>query len=252
MTVGGYGVDCFCCCWHNDTHCQIQAVVCERLVLLIRTTVIQEVCRTGGFTYNALLLHVMPNVITLDGGWKDHWPCPAMHVSDQWGSQWGIMEDQTDWIKGGRNLTGVYDKILKFGPSELRVGSLSWMLRELFSHINPSQRMESVQPQQCYISPPRQLVDNFVDELFPAAQGVRQSGAVSSCMLFSIEVARLSAYQEANLMLASADQTAMVAIWRRRCEMKIKQVSFCSVYGVFDVQQTSPGCKFTVSSTFLR
>ena len=248
MTIGGSKVDCFCGWWHNATHCLVPPLVCERLALLVGSAEAQEVCSNGGYTTNAFLERAMPLLVTLEGGWKG-WPCPAMHISDHW----GIISDKTAWVKGGRSLADVYQLILNNGTSGLRVGSLAWMMGAHIDHINPAARIESVQPLQCEISPSPMLVDNFVDDLFPAAQGVRQSAAVSACMRFSIEVARMSAYQEANLVVASADQASVVATWRKRCEMKIQQVSFCQVYGVYNVlaQDTqTPDCPFTVATIF--
>jgi hypothetical protein len=244
MTIGGHAVDCYCGWWFNSTHCQIPDSVCERLVQIIGSSQVQDACASGGFADNTFIMDVMPQLIKLEGGWRG-WPCPAMHISDHW----GILQDQTAWLKGGRSLAGVDEFILINGTSGLRRGSLPWLLGAHIEHINPAARVQSVQPLQCDLSPPQSVVDSFVDDLFPAAQGVRQSGAVSSCMRFSIEVARMSAYQEANLVVAAADQGAVVATWRRRCEMKLRQVAFCQVYGVYNVFASAGECPFHITSS---
>jgi len=245
MTLGGYEVDCYCGWWFNSTHCKVPSVVCERLVLIIGSAEVQSVCASGGFTQNEFLLRVMPTLIKLEGGWKS-WPCPAMQVSDHW----GILPDHTAWIKGSRSMSGVDERILVNGTSGLRKGSLSWLLGAQTDYINPAARVESVSPLECDLSPPQSLVDNFVDDLFPAAQGVRQSAAVSACLRFTIEVARMSAYQEANLLVAVADQSVVVATWRKRCEMKLRQVAFCQVYGVYNVYSSTASCPFRILNEF--
>jgi len=82
-------------------------------------------------------------------------------------------------------------------------------------------------------------------------QGVRQSGAVSSCLRFSIEMARQIAYDAAGLDVAASDQTSVTAIWRRRCERKLQQLAVCEVYGVFKLKDVSTGCNFQVDDFFI-
>lgn len=247
LKLGGHGVDCYCGWWLNETHCQLPTVVCERLVLLVGATDIQTVCNMhGGVTNEQRRIHDwMDMLIQKEGGWMD-WPCPSMFISDHW----GIVPNQLLWLKGSSDTSLIYNYILQNGTSGLRVGSLDWMKSNVHRHINPAARVEPIQPLTCELHPPQSLVDNFVDDLFPAAQGVRQSASVSVCLRFTIELARLSAYEEAKLMVAAAEQTAIVSIWKQRCELKLKQVTFCHVFGVFNVTQDNENCPFTVSKAF--
>jgi len=244
MTLGGLGVDCYCGWWFNRTHCQVPTAVCDRLVLLIGSSELQASCGSGGFLEPLMIEEVMPQLIALEGGWKG-WPCPAMHVSDHW----GLIPDQTTWLKGVPDTAGIMDRILRNGTSGLRVGSLDWFLASQINFINPSVRREPIETQQCDLAPPQSLVDHFIDDLFPAAQGVRQSGAVSTCLRFSIELARQIAYQEAGLTVAAADQTSVTGVWRRRCERKLQQVALCELYGIFRVKDISSKCNFQVKRT---
>ena len=82
-------------------------------------------------------------------------------------------------------------------------------------------------------------------------QGVRQSGAVSSCLRFSIEMARQIAYYAAGLDVAASDQTSVTAVWRRRCERKLQQLAVCEVYGIFKVKDVSTKCNFQVDEFFI-
>jgi hypothetical protein len=242
LKVGGYDTDCYCGWWHNSTHCKIPSSVCERLVLLVGTQEVRDACTSGGFTRSA---HVwMERLIQLEGGWRG-WPCPSMYISDHW----GLLTDA--WVKGVNDESKTQDLILRNGTSGLRVGSLTWLKQVVVDHINPAERRESVQSLQCDLAPPSTLVDHFVDELFPAAQGVRQSAATSACLRFTIELARLSAYKEAGLTIAAAEQTSVVGLWRSRCDMKLQQVTFCQVYGVFKVKNVTTNCPFKVLASFV-
>lgn len=247
LKVGGHDVDCYCGWWFNATHCQVPSDVCARLVLLVGSTAVQAACNGGRIATQAQLLVWMPALIGLEGGWKG-WQCPSMWISDHW----GIMTDHNAWLKGSSDVSQVQDRVLRNGTSGLRVGSLDWLKLNAINYINPAERTQSVQPLQCDLSPPQALVDHFVDDLFPAAQGVRHSAAVGACLRFSIELARLSAYQAAGLVVAAADQSSVVGLWRKRCEMKLRQVAFCQVYGVYDIKSVVPDgtCPFSVSVAF--
>jgi len=245
LKVGGFHADCYCGWWYNATACQVPASVCARLVLLLGSAEVQDACARGGIASHDLIQSWMPELIRQEGGWRG-WPCPSMSISDHW----GIMADQTAWLKGSSDLSQTQNLILQNGTSGLRVGSLDWLRYHDVDHINPSQRRESVQPLACDLQAPESLVDHFIDDLFPAAQGVRQSSPVSVCLRLTVELARLSAYQEAGLVVAAAEQSSVVGVWRRRCEMKLKQVSFCHVYGVFDIKKVSTNCPFEVNVAF--
>jgi len=245
LKVGGWEHDCYCGWWYDETHCKIPSEVCERLVLLTGTLEIQDVCAAGGIVQQPKLSGWMAKLIEMEGGWKG-WPCPSMWVSDHW----GIMADQTKWLKGTNDLSGTSNLILQNGTSGLRVGSFDWLRQNIVNHINPAERRESVQSLTCAISPPVSLVDHFVDDLFPAAQGVRHSASVSACLRFTIELARQSAYQEAELKVAAAEQGSVVGVWRKRCELKLKQVAFCHINGVYDIKSVSTKCPFSVDNRF--
>ena len=228
MTLGGWGVDCWCGWWLNATHCQVQAAVCAAL-------------GTAPCTYRATDWDVGPSMEGLP--WDPSWPCPNLDVSDHW----GMLPNQGAWAASGTpNTTGVMDWVVTRGASGIRAGSWDSNFRP---GLDPSQRVAKPHPLNCQPSP-QSLVDHFVDDMFPAAQGVRQSAPISYCLRFSIELARLAAYEQANLVLAVADQTTTVATWRKRCELKLEQVAMCQVYGVYGITGTAQGCPFSVNPTF--
>ena len=234
MTLGGWGVDCWCGWWLNATHCQVPEAVCEAL----------QPWAPGPCTYAATTWDVGPSMDELLAHvpWDPAWPCPNLQVSDHW----GMLKDQGGWAASAPNTSGIMDWVVTRGPSGIRAGSWD---SGFDPGLDPSQRRARPSPLSCDVAN-RSLVDHWVDDLFPAAQGVRQSAPISYCLRFSIELARLAAYQQADLTLAVADQTTVVATWRKRCELKLEQVATCQVYGVYDVLGTSAGCPFTVQSSY--
>jgi hypothetical protein len=147
LKVGRHDVDCYCGWWFNATHCQVPSDVCGRLVLLIGSTAVQAACNGGRIATQAAW---MPALIGLEGGWKG-WQCASMWVSDHW----GIMADHNAWMKGSSDVSQVQDRVLRNGTSGLRVGSLDWLTTNAINHINPAERVQSVHPLQCDLSPPQ-------------------------------------------------------------------------------------------------
>lgn len=234
MTLGGWGLDCYCGWWLNTTHCQVPAAVCAAM----------QQWAPGPCLYAAAAWDVGPSIDTLLAHVAWDWPCPILQPSDHW----GLLPDQGAWAASSTpNTSGVMDWVVTRGPSGIRAGSWD---SNFSPGLDPSQRTAKPYPLNCDPKTPQSLVDHFVDDLFPAAQGVRQSAPISYCLRFSIELARLAAYKQADLLLAVADQTTVVATWRKRCELKLEQVAMCQVYGVYNVMGTTAGCPFTLSSTF--
>jgi hypothetical protein len=246
LKIGRHEVDCYCGWWFNASHCKIPTEVCSRLLLLVGSQSIQNTCNENlGLCSNCKIADWMSVLIKLEGGWKD-WPCPSMSVSDHW----GIIKNKNEWMLGNDSTLESYNYILQNGTYGLRVGSMDWIVANAVKFFNPSERIENVHSLECDLNPSKILVDNFIDDLFPALQGVRQAAPVSYCLRFTIELARLFIYEEAKLVLAAAEQTSVVAVWRKRCEKKIEQVSFCQVYGIFDHKKVSSLCPFSVSVSF--
>ena len=249
MTLGGLQVDCWCGWWSNvTTHCQIPHEACTLLLNNAYSPELDSVCNGNGgrFPVGAVdLWGPMRKVMSLMSTWPSSLPCPALNVSDHWGLHFNAASINT-----------LSARVLNRGPSGIRLGGLAWQSSNLL--LTPKSRlMEPVDEYgntaalECDASPPPQsLVDHFVDELFPAAHGVRQAAPVSYCLRFSIELARLHAYQHANLVLPASQQSITVATWRRRCEMKLKQVTVCETYRVFNINQTSPNCPFEVPAEY--
>lgn len=245
MTLGGLESDCWCGWWANTTHCHIPPDACDLLLNLAYTTRIDIACNLfgGNFTAGTIdLWKPMRTVMKLSATWT--LPCPALNASDHWGAHFNVTA-----------LSSLSARIINWGPSGIRVGGIGWqtttlLLSPMDRVMEPIDEFGNTVSLQCDLAPPQSLVDHFVDELFPAAQGVRQAAPISYCMRFSIELARLHAYQHANLVISASQQSNVVATWRQRCDMKLKQVTACETYRVFNINQTAPNCPFEVPDAY--
>ena len=240
LTLGGVGLDCYCGWWFNATHCQPPEPVCALLY---------QVAYGGPSQYQRCVLHKAGDFdmegamrsleAYLNGQWPSSWSCPSFMASDHWG-----------FLGLGNMSPSVLNRTLFRGPSGLRAGSLSTQTSTLL--MTPFQRTDAglPPPLQCNPAPPRSLVDHFVDDLFPAAQGVRQSPLVSYCLRFIVELARRLAYEQLGLAVPASQQIQVEATWRKRCEAKLNQTIFCEAYGVFSVPSTAPSCPFVLAQSF--
>jgi len=244
MSIGTHYADCYCGWWYNQSHCHVPDIICQRLILLLGSFEIVQTCNTGRIITPKNLHNHMIFLIKNDNGWQN-WPCPALEISDMW----GIMPNHASWMEGSSDINQVYNYILSNGTSGLRVGSLDWLKLNDIRHINPAARVHSIQPLQCDVVD-KELIDNFIDDLFPAAQGVRVSALTSSCLRFAIEVARLTIFKEAGLKLAESDQMAIVGEWRKKCQLKISQATFCKVLGIFNISSVSDNCPFQINPAY--
>ena len=220
LTLGGQGSDCFCGWWRNATHCAPPPALCAALVEFEYNARTAALCPL----YAASEFDVEPAVrALLASGQPWEWPCPALMASDHWGFL-------------GTAGADPWARIQSQGPSGLRTGALRWQTSTLLT--DPSRRKEAVPPPlaHCNLSPPQSLVDHMVDDLFPAAQGVRQGALVSNCLRYVIELARLNAYTQAGLVIPASEQAQVAATWRKRCDMKLRQATTCETYGVYYIQ----------------
>lgn len=254
QTLGNARVDCYCGWWLNATHCQPPADLCPLIAQVAFTTrEAQALCPlyvAGAFDMEGAMRDVRTY---LSGVWpSDRWSCPALEASDHW----GLFPDDSP-LSAGRNSSHNTTRILMRGPSGLRVGSLASQLGAAGRPMTPFQRAQPVLPDplQCSLAPPQSLVDHFVDDLFPAAQGVRQSAPVSYCLRFVVELARRLAYDQAGLSLPASEQTQIVATWQRRCEAKLNQTLFCEAFDIFALTGDAPlagaRCPFVVDPRFV-
>ena len=89
---------------------------------------------------------------------------------------------------------------------------------------------------------PESLAAHFVNDLFPAAQGVVDSPAVSHCMRFAIEMARVSAITiltatEATKEIILAGLSSTMRQWRQKCASQIDLLGICVMSKALDTRR---------------
>lgn len=262
------GFDERCVCgWEDEEGCYITEEVCEHVLLEFKTqtgfTALVESCETAtsvGGTGRA-------RYVIGEEFWQVHrvvagadtrrveeglspLSCDDMAPSDAW----GVLEPDDDWVTGTAT-TGELKMvdILREGRAGLRAGNLLQVRSHWNRLISPGRRHRplvhpsdvghSVAQRWCASSFASRvqtpgLLDRYVDELFPVAQGVRTSIGAEACTRYVIELARLQILLRAEL-LAAASQLAVTEVWRKRCRSQLNTVAMCNVRGVFDVTPES-------------
>ena len=92
------------------------------------------------------------------------------------------------------------------------------------------------------------LLTDFVDDLFPMAQGVPEAPAVSYCLRFAVELAKLKALEAWSLRGAGGEDPGSVlemilvqqraaTLWQRRCGSQLQLVSMCGALDLFHPNQ---------------
>ena len=124
----------------------------------------------------------------------------------------------------GLPMANATNEILTEGVSGFRKGNTEWLFDEQVNIINQKTRIDPTETSaknaalQCQKSLDPSIADHFVDDLFPAAQGVRQSMPQTYCTRYGIELARLTVYKAAHLDAAAGQQEGMVDKWQMRCQ----------------------------------
>jgi hypothetical protein len=231
MTLGGLGgADCFCGWWDAETACRIPDAVCAALVQIVGFT---RICLHQQQAYNAsdhafvlsslrTLLARQPNTDI---------PCPLLQISDHWG-----FLDTSD----GRPWPDVTDVLLNEGANGFRVGNIDWLFAAQAQLLNPGTRSEPMETPslnvalECNATASPSLADLFVDDLFPSAQGVRQSMPQSYCTRYGIELARLTVYDASGLTDAVSQQQGVVNKWKTRCQYKLEELAVCNSFRIYN------------------
>lgn len=172
------------------------------------------------------------------------------------------------WLRGQVNLTTSGEFLLRYGPGGLKAGNvpgvssanlslpdgyaadLDAVLRE---HLRESDRVypvDSAALHGCeeHSKNTLSLLGDFVDGLFPMAQGVRESGVGAYCLRFALELAMLYAMElvpelDAAHVIAQKEQ---VVAWRRRCGTQVQLIGMCSALGLYRAQSLQPTtCMFS-------
>jgi hypothetical protein len=196
------------------------------------------------------------------------WECPELsHVSDHW----GFVADTDSWISGNESTSLNAWDFLEKGHGGLRVGTMQHVKRQVAMNLHPGLRIGVQNPSdggpitghtRCAADEPHMrpesLADQFIDDLFPAAQGVRESAPISHCLRFTIEVARLQALTVAGNLLkveenTFSQQSFVANSWKAKCAAQIDMVGMCAMTKALDVvggrwSTGEPSCPFHWSS----
>ena len=161
------------------------------------------------------------------------WPCPEFDLSPHW----GILDPQAaeQWLTGSINLTTPAEDVLRYGRSGLRAGGIDTLYTGYRQLLNPTQRQVSLDKARIttcdvptQLEQQDDLAERLVDQLFPMAQGVEESGMLAHCLRYTIEVARKSALDLVDPASAQASaQADVVETWRRRCGAQMQLVHLC-------------------------
>ena len=191
--------------------------------------------------------------------WQSSWECTSMAPSESWGvlnatsmHKWMLTKPPVDTPLSVRET-------IQHGRVGLRVGRLVSVLRDKeWKHVlHPKKRSvplsgpagSTLGQRWCVKNRaemlPASYADRFVDELFPAAQGVTENVGLAFCLRVVVEAARLRVLQlaaagtggtvAARFLELVQDQEVVLARWRRRCLQQVHVVSMCTLRGVFDM-----------------
>jgi hypothetical protein len=247
MTLGGLGgADCYCGWWTKDG-CKIPDTLCDALVQIVGFL---RVCLDQKTLYNSsdhsAVLQAIE--ILLERQPVTTYPCPSLQISEHWGFMG----------TNGLPLVNSTKEILMEGVSGFRKGNTDWLFDTQSSIINPQTRINHPETSalnvalQCDKEQDPSIADHFVDDLFPAAQGVRQSMPQTYCTRYGVELARLTVYRAAELRAASGQQEGVVEKWRERCQYKLEELAICNLHKVTkaynDSHRSTSHCPFTIQA----
>jgi len=242
--IGAWNHSCFCG-WRKTTAgmCVVPAGACEKVPGASE-------CLYKLETQDVRALEL---AYTASGG---GWPCPLLALSEHLGFLDPAATEM--WLRGAVNLTTSGEFVLRYGPGGLKVGNAPVrdgatmelglgadfvrgdLGEALLQYLTPVAR--KVDPGLAVLSGCRahlrstnSLLDEFVDGLFPMAQGVAESGVGSYCLRFAIEMARLRALE----LIPGVERARLVrqkdtmAAWRKRCGVQVQLVGMCSALDLY-------------------
>jgi hypothetical protein len=169
------------------------------------------------------------------------WPCPELDVSDHW----GFVRNGSAWTQSNESSTLLANDYLERGYGGLRAGTVQHVLEEARRILTPQNRLpvQDGAPltghTRCERNRasmrPESLADRFIHDLFPAAQAVVDSPAISYCMRYAIELARshvVALLTQTEAVSAERIRTSLsgtVTAWRHRCKAQIDLLGVCSL-----------------------
>lgn len=185
----------------------------------------------------------------LGGPWRGTYPGLTEHL--------GFMDRNATeyWLRGEVDLVTSGDFLLRYGAGGLKIGnvpgndqshlglppnftaSLDEILKDGMSDSDRIYDVDNAVLHGC--DEHKRAVNNelgdFVDGLFPMAQGVRESGVGSYCLRFSIELAMLYAMEllESTPTKTVVAQKERVTSWRKKCGTQVQLVGMCNALDLY-------------------
>jgi len=246
MSLGGLGgADCYCGWWNSQIDCKIPRALCEALVQIVG---FRRVCLDQKQIYNSSdhVAVLQAIEVLLERQPITTYSCQSLQISEHW----GFMGSD------GLPLSNATREILTEGVSGFRKGNTDWLFEEQVNTVNFKTRLDPVETPtknaalQCQKDLNSDIADHFIDDLFPVAQGVRQSTPQTYCTRYGIELARLTVYKAAKLEAAAGQQEGVVAKWKMRCQFKLEELAVCNLHHVikaYDAAHTSDShCPFVI------
>ena len=188
---------------------------------------------TGERPYN------LSNQAALQQGFQYDWYCPEFELSAHWGfldhvtTEAWLTKNQTQLLASSRDL-------LHHGRAGVRAANLGGLSALTKERVNPATReipLEKGRLTTCIPNrppPPDDLVDEFIDDLFPAAQAVEEAGATAYCLRYAIELARLEVLNLiSGPLMEQVTQRERVDLWQRRCGAQLHLLHLCTALKVY-------------------
>ena len=249
--LGAYATTCFCGWALAGEWCVAPGAACASLNLPPNCSY-----RLSGQDAPALAAAFVPGA----------WDCPHLELSEHLGFLDPAATEA--WLRGGLSLNTSSEFLLRYGPGGLKAGNVlgsdapalgldantTASLRQVLrSFLRPADRavdpaLAPVRGCSEHARAPSDLADEFVETLFPMAQGVRESGVGAYCLRYAIELARLKALElmtnadDTFTHSAAAQQRGVVLLWRRRCGSQVQVIGLCNALDMYhqsDMQAAS-------------
>jgi hypothetical protein len=204
-----------------------------------RSNTFNRVCRAPGVACaadNSYDLAQQPAVLA---AFSPDWYCPEFELSPVW----GFLDPsaQEEWLALNRTTLATSSRdLFRHGRGGLRPGNLRTLPSLAKQYLNPTTReipLERARQTTCRRPPPPEsLLQPFLDELFPASQGVDDAGATAYCLRYAIELARLEVLALLDLPELQAEflaQRGTAEVWRKRCGAQLHLLHLCVSMRVF-------------------
>ena len=162
------------------------------------------------------------------------------------------------WLRGEVQLQTSAEFLLRYGAGGLKVGNLPRMsepdlglgarfsagldavISEFFNESSRAHSREDARLDGCDAHARAQnftadLLREFVDGLFPMAQGVGESGVGSYCLRFAVELSALQLFEshpglDVRVVVA---QKELVQRWRTKCGTQVQLVGMCGALDLY-------------------